>query len=128
VARSWDWPGVDGNGQHELAELLGGLRAPQSGSFRVMDESSAVSRLAVIPPDRQETGLILNFDLAEKMVLQPDLRARCKRLLNFDWNTARARTRELMQQYDVRSPATRERTLAAQLSGGNQQNWSSHAH
>jgi ABC-type uncharacterized transport system ATPase subunit len=26
-----------------------------------------------------------------------------------------------MQQYDVRSPATRERTLAAQLSGGNQQ-------
>jgi simple sugar transport system ATP-binding protein len=113
--------GVDGNGQRELAELLGGLRVPQSGSFRVMDESSAVSRLAVIPPDRQETGLILNFNLYENMVLQPDLRARCKRLLNFDWNTARARTRELMQQYDVRSPATRERALAAQLSGGNQQ-------
>jgi simple sugar transport system ATP-binding protein len=113
--------GVDGNGQRELAELLGGLRVPQSGLFGVVDESSAMSRLAVIPPDRQETGLILAFDLAENMALQPDLRARCKRLLNFDWNTARARTRELMQRYDVRSPATRERTLAAQLSGGNQQ-------
>jgi ABC-type uncharacterized transport system ATPase subunit len=113
--------GVDGNGQRELAELLGGLRVPQSGTFRVLDESTILARLAVIPPDRHETGLILAFDLAENMALQPDLRARCKRLLNFDWNTARARTRELMQQYDVRSPATRERTWAAQLSGGNQQ-------
>jgi ABC-type uncharacterized transport system ATPase subunit len=53
----------------------------------VTDESSSAARLAVIPPDRQETGLILTFDLAENMALQRDLRARCKRLLNFDWNT-----------------------------------------
>jgi simple sugar transport system ATP-binding protein len=67
--------GVDGNGQRELIEVLSELRAPQAGTFRIEGDTSGQSRIAVIPPDRQESGLIASFDLAENMALQPALRA-----------------------------------------------------
>jgi simple sugar transport system ATP-binding protein len=55
------------------------------------------------------------------MALHPHLRAPCRKRLGFDWEIARRKTRDLMKQFDVRAPATRERTPAANLSGGNQQ-------
>ena len=109
--------GVDGNGQRELVEVLSGLRLPQSGHFTVAKGGS----LAVIPPDRQTVGLIQTFDLAENLALHPALRAACRGRFGFDWGAARQKTRALMQEFDVRAPATADKTPAAQLSGGNQQ-------
>lgn len=108
--------GVDGNGQRELVEVLSGLRSPQAGRFAVTDGA-----LAVIPPDRQTVGLIQTFDLAENMALQPALRTACRGRYGFDWRAARQKTRALMQEFDVRAPATADKTPAAHLSGGNQQ-------
>ena len=36
-ARSWAWPGVSGNGQTELVEVLSGMRRPTAGSVIVGD-------------------------------------------------------------------------------------------
>lgn len=112
--------GVDGNGQAELVEVLSGLRKPDSGGFTVAGQRNDTSSIAVIPPDRQHVGLILDFDLAENMALQPELRRECGGL-GFNWPRARERTRTLMGEFDVRTPVTAERSKARQLSGGNQQ-------
>lgn len=116
--------GVDGNGQSELLETLSGLRASEQGSVRVAQNRAAhdaQSEIALIPADRQHVGLIARFSLYENLALHPALRHECKGRFGFDWNKARQRTRELMEKFDVRAPASAESTPAAQLSGGNQQ-------
>src|SRR5436305_1920707 len=69
--------GVDGNGQTELIDALTGLRKPTSGSVTVAghDLSSANAREALdagvghIPEDRQRRGLVLQFAIAENVLL-----------------------------------------------------------
>ena len=119
--------GVDGNGQTELIDALTGLRSVSGGRVVVGDrEITTVSPrdhfkagLGHIPEDRQRRGLVLDFTLAENLVLHdfsddPFARAgwlRLKRVLVW--------ARRLLGEFDVRGggPATR----AGALSGGNQQ-------
>jgi len=119
--------GVDGNGQSELIDALTGLRHPASGSIRIGGEelSRATAREALdagmghIPEDRQRRGLVLDFNLAENLVLHDYGREPFSRLgwINprnwFGW------ARDLLQEFDVRGggPTTR----GGSLSGGNQQ-------
>jgi general nucleoside transport system ATP-binding protein len=119
--------GVDGNGQTELIDALTGLRHPASGSIRIggKELSRATARQALdagmghIPEDRQRRGLVLEFNLAENLVLHDYGREPFSRLgwINprgwFRW------ARGLLQEFDVRGggPTTR----GASLSGGNQQ-------
>ena len=109
--------GVDGNGQAELSEVLGGLRTPTNGTIQAF----SAEPFASIPPDRQVVGLIPAFSLTENLALHPSLRRECKSILSFDWNLAKKRTLELMEKFDVRTPQSQENTRASQLSGGNQQ-------
>jgi len=69
--------GVDGNGQSELAEVISGLRKAINGQV-IMDgrditnqspHSIRESGLAYIPEDRMDTGLILEYSVAENLVL-----------------------------------------------------------
>jgi simple sugar transport system ATP-binding protein len=119
--------GVDGNGQSELIDALTGLRHPATGSIQIGGEelSGATAREALdagmghIPEDRQRRGLVLEFNLAENLVLHDYGREPFSRLgwINprnwFRW------ARGLLQEFDVRGggPGTR----GASLSGGNQQ-------
>jgi simple sugar transport system ATP-binding protein len=119
--------GVDGNGQSELIDAITGLRHPASGHVRVggQDLSRATARQALdagtghIPEDRHRRGLVLDFNLAENLVLHDYGREPFSRLgwVNprrwFRW------ARGLLQEFDVRGggPTTR----AGSLSGGNQQ-------
>jgi simple sugar transport system ATP-binding protein len=119
--------GVDGNGQSELIDALTGLRHPESGSIRIGGEElrRATAREALdagmghIPEDRQRRGLVLEFNLAENLVLHDYGKEPFSRLgwINprnwFRW------ARGLLQEFDVRGggPTTR----GASLSGGNQQ-------
>jgi ABC-type uncharacterized transport system ATPase subunit len=119
--------GVDGNGQSELIDALTGLRHAASGSIQVAGEdvTSATARgtldagIGHIPEDRQRRGLVLEFNLAENLVLHDYGKEPFSRfgLLNprslFGW------ARKLLQEFDVRGggPETR----GASLSGGNQQ-------
>ena len=69
--------GVDGNGQSELVEVLSGLRRTAAGSVRLAgrDITGAGAREIVdlgmghVPEDRQRRGLVLDFTLAENLVL-----------------------------------------------------------
>jgi ABC-type uncharacterized transport system ATPase subunit len=69
--------GVDGNGQSELAELIAGLRKMRSGQI-IMDSKPIANLspkhirewgLAYVPEDRLHTGLILEYPIAENLVL-----------------------------------------------------------
>ena len=119
--------GVDGNGQSELIDALTGLRRVASGSVRVggHDLSHATARQALdagmghIPEDRQRRGLILDFNLAENLVLHDYGKDPFSR---FGWVNPRSWfrwARGLLQEFDVRGggPTTR----GGSLSGGNQQ-------
>jgi simple sugar transport system ATP-binding protein len=119
--------GVDGNGQSELIEAITGLRRPESGRILaagkdITNEGARVSLeagIGHIPEDRQRRGLVLDFTLAENIALkdyceEPDSKWGWlfpKRLL--------ARAKKLLTEFDVRGGGAK--TLAASLSGGNQQ-------
>jgi len=69
--------GVDGNGQAELAEVIAGLRKVQSGEI-VMGNRPITNipprkirewGLAYVPQDRLDTGLILEYSIAENLIL-----------------------------------------------------------
>jgi general nucleoside transport system ATP-binding protein len=69
--------GVDGNGQSELAEVIAGLRKTHSGQI-IMASKSITNLsprhirewgLAYVPEDRLHTGLILEYPIAENLVL-----------------------------------------------------------
>jgi simple sugar transport system ATP-binding protein len=113
--------GVDGNGQRELFEALAGLATIEAGEMTLPPQGER----AFVPPDRNSGGLILSFDVTENLCLSPALRRPFRRGLSFDWKKAQGRARALMEQFDVRAPATGsgglERTLCSRLSGGNAQ-------
>src|ERR687885_1904943 len=119
--------GVDGNGQTELIDALAGLRRPAAGRVllagRDVTARTAKDRLESglghIPEDRQRRGLVLEFSLAENLVLHDFDRPEYSR---YGWLSPRGlvrRARGLLQEFDVRGggPTTR----AGALSGGNQQ-------
>jgi general nucleoside transport system ATP-binding protein len=119
--------GVDGNGQTELIDALTGLRRPAGGRIIVagtdITRAAARERLELgvghIPEDRQVRGLVLDFTLAENLALhdfrkEPDSK--------WGWLYPRRlieRAGRLLKEFDVRGG--RPQTLAAALSGGNQQ-------
>jgi general nucleoside transport system ATP-binding protein len=119
--------GVDGNGQSELIDALTGLRIVASGRITVHGEdlTRATAREALdaglghIPEDRHRRGLVLDFNLAENLVLHDYRRQPFSRL---GWINPRRWFRwaaGLLQEFDVRGggPTTR----GGSLSGGNQQ-------
>jgi general nucleoside transport system ATP-binding protein len=69
--------GVDGNGQAELAEVIAGLRKVQKGEI-IMDGKPITTQsprkirelgLAYVPQDRLNTGLIMEYSIAENLIL-----------------------------------------------------------
>ncbi|HEY3069139.1 MAG TPA: ABC transporter ATP-binding protein [Gaiellaceae bacterium] len=119
--------GVDGNGQSQLIDAITGLRRPDSGRVIVAgkDVTHEAARECLdagvghIPEDRQLRGLVLDFTLAENLALhdyrqEPDSK--------WGWlfpSRMVARARALLKEFDVRGGGPQ--TLAASLSGGNQQ-------
>jgi simple sugar transport system ATP-binding protein len=119
--------GVDGNGQSELVEAITGLRQPTAG--RVVFEGEDVTTrsrreridagMAYIPEDRQERGLVMDFDLVENGLLGSQHRRPFARSGRLDWDAARDHATGVIDQYDVRPPNAD--ATAESLSGGNQQ-------
>ena len=119
--------GVDGNGQRELIDAITGLRKATSGRVLVegKDQTGASAKrrlerwLGHIPEDRQRRGLVLEFSLAENLVLHDYDREPFSKL---GWLSPRRlieSATKLLKEFDIRGggPTTR----AANLSGGNQQ-------
>lgn len=118
--------GVQGNGQTELVEAITGLRAPITGSIAldgsVADRSPrTVHRLGVghVPEDRQRSGLVGSFTVAENLVLTGYYDEPHSHGIVMDWEEAATSATCLVEQYDIRTPSVD--TAVANLSGGNQQ-------
>ncbi|MEF8771586.1 ABC transporter ATP-binding protein [Halodesulfurarchaeum sp.] len=119
--------GVDGNGQSELVEAISGLRTAENGSIRLGEESvtdwSRLDRIqkgmAYIPEDRQERGLVMEFDLIENGVLGSHHSPPFEKRGRLDWSDARDHADKIVEEFDVRPGETN--VTAVSLSGGNQQ-------
>jgi simple sugar transport system ATP-binding protein len=119
--------GIEGNGQSELVETLTGLRKATSGHIYVngIDVLNNQPRaliekgVAHIPEDRQNRGLILDFTVAENFILRNYYKSPFARGINLDYREVHAHARELISEFDVRTP--HENVPARSLSGGNQQ-------
>ncbi|HET6945097.1 MAG TPA: ABC transporter ATP-binding protein [Gaiellaceae bacterium] len=119
--------GVDGNGQTELIDAITGLRRASEGRIRVgaedLTHGSAHTFLEQgvghIPEDRQRRGLVLEFTLAENLVLHDYAKEPFSKLGFLNPRTWLAYGRRLLTEFDVRGGT--ERTRASALSGGNQQ-------
>ncbi|MFI5312217.1 MAG: ABC transporter ATP-binding protein, partial [Gemmatimonadales bacterium] len=117
--------GVEGNGQTELLEAIAGLRSVTSG--RVVLAGTDITALDVrargsaglshIPEDRHRRGLILEFSLADNLILGQQAAYAARGVLD---RAAIARNaRDQIAAYDIRPG---DATLpASALSGGNQQ-------
>lgn len=116
--------GVDGNGQRELAECIGGLRKRTSGTIRIKDHVvtgvvNDASLLGYIPEDRRKTGLALSFSVEENLILKRFEQPPFAKGGILQWNVIQENAESLIGKYNIKTPAA---TISARhLSGGNQQ-------
>ena len=117
--------GVEGNGQTELIEAIAGLRPVISGTISVdgtdVTQYSIGKRLAHgithIPEDRQARGLVLDYSIAENLILGRQKQFSSSGSINRARTLAFAEDR--IKAFDIRPT---DPTLPARaLSGGNQQ-------
>lgn len=119
--------GVQGNGQSELIEAITGLEHPAGGT--VIYDGTDVTHTSVrdrhrmgmahIPEDRQKSGIITDFTVAENMVLNTYYEPRFASGPMVRWSDALKNAAENSSAFDVRTPSVHAK--AGQLSGGNQQ-------
>ena len=120
--------GIEGNGQTEFAYALTGLEPQSEGSFTLCgkDISNATIRersklgMSHIPEDRHKHGLVLDYSLAENMVLQRYWQPEFQHNGFIKKDAVRAYSDSLIRQYDVRSGQGSD-TIVRSMSGGNQQ-------
>ncbi|MFD7919192.1 ABC transporter ATP-binding protein [Streptomyces sp. NPDC059740] len=119
--------GVEGNGQAELVEVIMGMRVPDAGSVVLAGEDVTAlptrtrreRGIGYVPEDRHRHGLLLEAPLWENRILGHVTERPNSRGALLDIRGARADTRRIVAEYDVRTPGIE--VTAASLSGGNQQ-------
>jgi general nucleoside transport system ATP-binding protein len=119
--------GVQGNGQTELVEAITGLRPPIRGRIRVFDlvlthaSPGDILDLGVghVPEDRQADGLILDFSIADNMVLNTYDEPPFARAMVRDRVAVLEAAKQRARAFDVRAASVEQ--PASTLSGGNQQ-------
>ena len=117
--------GVEGNGQTELIEAIAGLRSVSDGTI-LLDGTDITttcvrdrgdSGLSHSPEDRHRRGLILDYTLADNLVLGRQHHFVKRGALDSDRIAENARAH--ISEFDIRPPDAS--LLARALSGGNQQ-------
>ncbi len=119
--------GIEGNGQSELVEAVIGTLPVAGGTISLLGED--ITRASVryrrengigyIPQDRHREGLLLQAPLWENASLGHQTRRPFAKGPWIDRAGARARTEEIREEFDVRTPNVD--VSAHALSGGNQQ-------
>ena len=120
--------GVDGNGQKELVEILTGLRKADSGEVWINGKNLVNhtpkelfdNGVTSIPEDRQKHGLVLEFSVAENLILQNYMKPPYAKNGVLQKKEVREHAKELTEKFDIR-PSGCFNQPAGTLSGGNQQ-------
>ena len=119
--------GVDGNGQSELVEALAGM-IPSTGKITLcgVDFTNRPVRfrnthgLSHIPEDRQKHGLVMQYSIAQNLVLQEFFEPQFQRHGLIRQDNVDEYADRLIEKYDIRS-GRGGGTKSGSLSGGNQQ-------
>lgn len=120
--------GIDGNGQSELVYALTGINPNYEGQITLLDQDISSSNvryrnthgLSHIPEDRQKYGLVLEYNLAENLVLQNYFDETYQKMGFIKEEAIYKNADSLIHNYDIRS-GQGSRTLVRSMSGGNQQ-------
>jgi general nucleoside transport system ATP-binding protein len=119
--------GVDGNGQSEIAEIVSGLRKIQNGQV-VIDGRDVIGMspkqirewgLAYIPEDRLNTGLILEYSIAENLILDRWYSSPYSGKIFLNKHEMKRFAEQIVTNFDVRTPSLD--IQVRYLSGGNLQ-------
>ncbi|HMM31755.1 MAG TPA: ABC transporter ATP-binding protein [Clostridia bacterium] len=116
--------GVDGNGQRELAECIAGLRKLSGGTITINDKkvTSVIadpSFVGFIPEDRQKTGLVMDFSIADNMIMKDYQNEPFAHKKVLRYKAIKKHARDMIKKYNVKTPS--EDVKVRNLSGGNQQ-------
>jgi simple sugar transport system ATP-binding protein len=120
--------GIDGNGQSELVYALTGLERLESGEIYL--NGNKMTKLSVrernvlgmghIPEDRHKDGLILDYSLADNLVLKKYFTPEFQHHGFIKFKEIYAYADQLITAYDIRS-SQGPKTIVRSMSGGNQQ-------
>ncbi len=118
--------GVSGNGQHELAQVIAGLRATVGGTIAVEDVDITGANpihikhkgVAYIPEERMIDGVVKEFTVAENLVLHDHGHAQYTIGSVFmDFRKIANATMQAIKEYEIKTPS--HTTPIKSLSGGN---------
>ena len=120
--------GIDGNGQSQLVYALTGLMPLQQGEIKLNGMDIAhksvrqrnVAGIAHIPEDRHKDGLVLDYPLAENLILKQYFNKRFQNGGFLRFKEMYRYSDYLIKKYDIRS-GQGSITIARSMSGGNQQ-------
>ncbi len=120
--------GIDGNGQSELVYALAGMMPVLEGSISLNGKDITKDKirsrnkagLSHIPEDRHKDGLVLDYNLAENIVLKNYFVPGFQKMGFINKKKVNMYGQRLIDQYDVRS-GQGIKTVVRSMSGGNQQ-------
>ena len=120
--------GIDGNGQSELVYAISGLLATDCGRILLNGQDIARApihrrndmKLSHIPEDRHKHGLVLDFTLAENLVLKSYQTPKFQKHGFIRFDEVDKHASQLIEAFDIRS-SQGGATIARSMSGGNQQ-------
>lgn len=120
--------GIDGNGQSELVYALSGMISGYTGKIFLNNEDitncsvrqRSLKGMSHIPEDRHKHGLVLDYNLAENLILKNyfNKENQSRGFLKFDAIYRAAD--KLIEKFDVRS-GQGANSIVRGMSGGNQQ-------
>lgn len=117
--------GLVGAGRTELAQLIFGLKRPESGDLYIEGKKVEIHhpkdavalKIGLIPEDRKGQGLLLDYSLTENISL-PSLK-KISKLSFIDFKTEQNMVEEERKALRIKTPSMEQK--AKNLSGGNQQ-------
>ncbi len=120
--------GIEGNGQTELIHGLVGLKPVKDGNITLLGEDithksirkRSLKGISHIPEDRQRHGLILDFSLANNLILQNYFDEQFQNNGFFKFDRIYDHADRLIERFDIRTSKGAS-TLVRSMSGGNQQ-------
>ncbi len=119
--------GVEGNGQRELLDIITGLTVPEDGRIffagkevqHVDPKTIREIGIGFIPEDRQVMGLILDFSVAENIILGRHYRPPYTIGERLNLPVIYRDAEDIVKRYDIRTSSIYKAVRF--LSGGNQQ-------
>ncbi len=120
--------GIEGNGQHEISDIIVGLLTPTNGRILLNDtdithmsiRNRIAHGLACIPEDRHKFGIIPHFMLQDNIILHDYYKKPFSQNGILQQDAIRKHANMLIENFDIRC-SEGGMTNTTNMSGGNQQ-------